>query len=164
MSARPVPLRYSLGRHRFELAFAANERIRVRLCYEQHCPDNDARYILRTTRAWRRPLHVGKYRLVPHGVNIVASNYALEPRPETGRGALGFDREDFWPEQDWQFTWEVGPLKRNSDSTQKWSTGALGARHLYRFTVQRIRDLETNRRRLHLRGMKRTEVRAPNQL
>ena len=118
-AVKPIPTGYWLGRHRFDLAFAGDERIRVRLCYEQYCPDNDARYILTTTRAWRHPLQRGTYRLVPHGVRIVASNYALAARPAAGQGALGFEREHFWPEQDWRFAWEINPSERNLDYARR---------------------------------------------
>ena len=45
--------------------------------------------------------------------------------------------------------------------SKRWSIGSIGARNLFRFTVRIARDPGTNRLWPHLRGVKRTEVRAP---
>lgn len=102
----PRPRRLSprviLGVHRFDLPLGAREEVGVRVRYEQYTPSADARYLLTTTEPWHRPLTLGVYRLIPDGVEIVSSNYPL--RPIDGR-ALGFDRKDFMPREDWAFSW-----------------------------------------------------------
>lgn len=101
---KPIPLRYLLGRHRCSLAFDAGEEIVLRVNYEQHTPARRARYILTTTKPWRRPLRHGLYRLLPREVAITGSNYPLQAlSPE----AVGFQRNEFMPANDWQFAWEV---------------------------------------------------------
>ena len=100
----PIPLRYVLGRHRFELRFAAGEEIHLRVDYRQQAPSGTARYILTTTRPWRRPLRRGVYRAFAKGVTLTSSSYPLEADSD---GASSFVREDFMPSRDWRLSWEV---------------------------------------------------------
>ena len=104
--AGPVPLRNLLGREAFELSFRAHEEIQIIIRYRQYAPTRDARYLLATTRPWRRPLDHAVYTLTLHDVRLAWSNYAL--RSDT-QGILGFERTGFMPQEDWQFQWEARP-------------------------------------------------------
>lgn len=102
--AAAIPLRNILGQDSFELRFRAHEEARVIVRYRQLAPTRDARYLLLTTKPWRRPLLHGVYRLLPVGVTVLASNYALQ---QNSQGILIFQRDHFMPREDWQFSWEV---------------------------------------------------------
>jgi hypothetical protein len=104
--AAPIPVRNILGQHSFELRLRAHEEVQVVVQYRQFAPTRDARYLLTTTRPWRRPLEHAVYTLTPHGVALTGSNYALRP---DGQGVLAFERSDFMPPDDWRFSWEVHP-------------------------------------------------------
>lgn len=99
-----IPVRYILGKHRFDLNFAANEEIHIKIQYYQYTPERNARYLLTTTRPWRTPLIEGVYRLYPERVRITASNYPVFP---DNAGALVFQYQNFMPDKDWRFSWEV---------------------------------------------------------
>jgi hypothetical protein len=101
-----LPLRFILGRYRFDLAFAARETIQIKAHYRQQAPGKQARYILTTTYPWCRPLEEGRYRLMARGVTILTSNYLLTA---SAPGVLHFERTAFMPQHDWQFSWEVQP-------------------------------------------------------
>ena len=60
--------------------------------------------VITTTQGWHRPLDYGLYRLFPHGVRLISSNYPLQAE---GRDRLVFQRTDFWPTEEWHFAWEV---------------------------------------------------------
>jgi hypothetical protein len=102
--AGPIPLRNLLGRDAFELPFRAHEEVQVIIQYRQYAPTRDARYLLATTRPWRRPLDHAVYTLTLHDVRLARSNYAL--RSDT-QGILGFERTGFMPREDWQFQWRA---------------------------------------------------------
>ena len=102
--AGPIPLRNLLGRDAFELPFRAYEEVQVIIQYRQYAPTRDARYLLATTRPWRRPLDHAVYTLTLHDVRLARSNYAL--RSDT-QGILGFERTGFMPREDWQFQWRA---------------------------------------------------------
>jgi hypothetical protein len=104
--ALPIPVRNILGRDSFELRFRAYEEVRVVVRYRQLAPSRDARYLLLTTRPWRRPLEHAVYTLTPHGVDLAGSNYGLQ---SDTRGVLAFERTNFMPPDDWRFWWEVRP-------------------------------------------------------
>jgi hypothetical protein len=99
---RPVPVRHLLGAYRCEIAVPAHGTVTMSVEYRQNAPYGKARYLLTTTRPWRRPIKRGAFRLIPRGVEIINSNYGLVPAEE---GALFFQREDFIPIQDWEFSW-----------------------------------------------------------
>jgi len=100
---KPIPLKYLLGVHRFRLNFAAKEEINVSVKYRQQSSTSTARYILISTKAWRRPLTRALYRIFPKGVRITSSNYELNQSD----AFLFFKKEDFMPSKDWIFSWEV---------------------------------------------------------
>lgn len=99
---KPIPLRFLLGKHRFEMAFSSKEEVIILVQYRQQAPKKNARYILTTTKSWKNPLIQGVYKLFPEGVKIVSSNYPLQPEES---GALIFLRKNFMPEADWNFSW-----------------------------------------------------------
>jgi hypothetical protein len=82
---RPVPTPYILGKYRFETKFGPRERIRIKVRYRQQVQRENARYLLVTTRPWRRPLVRGTYRLIPNGIYVLASNYELQRNPLASR-------------------------------------------------------------------------------
>ncbi len=102
----PLPLRIWWGEHRFELRFDPGEEIAVQVHYRQQAPGGDGRYLLTTTAGWRRPLSAAVYRLLPRGVDVIASNYPLAAGAD---GARVFVRERFMPPEDWRFAWRVKP-------------------------------------------------------
>ena len=102
---KPIPIRSIFGRYLFDLTLAAGERSKILIQYYQHTPEKNARYILTTTEPWRRPLVRGLYRLLPQGVKITSSNYYLD---SSEPGFLRFQRQEFMPQNDWLFSWEVG--------------------------------------------------------
>ncbi|MBN1572648.1 MAG: hypothetical protein JW984_05555 [Deltaproteobacteria bacterium] len=104
--SRDIPIRYILGKHRFDLKFKPRGEVRVLVRYCQHAPKRDARYILTTTGAWRHPLDRGMYRLFPGTVKIISSNYTLEGEASD---SLFFSQTNFMPKSDWRFSWEVKP-------------------------------------------------------
>jgi len=101
---KPIPIRFIMGKHRFDLAFSAGEQIVVRVQYFQYVPEKNACYILTTTKPWESPLVEGTYRLFPEKVRIISSNYLLQSRRD---GILVFNRNNFMPENNWHFAWEV---------------------------------------------------------
>lgn len=101
---KPVPVRFIMGKHRFDMAFSAKEEIGIQVQYRQHAPAKNARYILTTTQPWKRPLMTGVYRLFAKEVKIASSNYPLHP---SGPGVLSFHRKNFMPQHDWNFAWQV---------------------------------------------------------
>jgi hypothetical protein len=104
--AGSIPFRNLLGRDAFELSFHAHEEVQIAIQYRQYTPTRDARYLLATTRPWRRPLDHAVYTMTLHDVRLARSNYALRSNPQ---GVLGFERTGFMPQEDWQFQWEVCP-------------------------------------------------------
>lgn len=98
------------GQVYFRLLFRPRESKWVRLDYEQRAEITEGRYLLTTTRAWRHPIGQADYilRLAPE-LALTSSNYGLQP--ESGRDpgrVYTFSKTDFYPEQDWLFSW-TGP-------------------------------------------------------
>lgn len=91
------------GKQHTTLRLEANSSCTVHVQYHQRTPDGNARYILLTTRQWRKPLEKAAYRIYTHGVNIVSSNYALN---KNEKEILEFSRTDFMPDEDWIFSWK----------------------------------------------------------
>ena len=101
---RLLETRYLLGRHRFNVIFKANEQVQIAVEYRQQASQQNATYLLTTTKPWKRPLQKGLYRLWPQQVVITGSNYDLE---SAGHNHLSFEREHFMPQEDWSFSWKV---------------------------------------------------------
>ena len=136
----PMPALFSLaesdesGRHRAELYpvgwgnriclrlfFRPGETKWIRLDYTQPTAVPRGRYLLTTTRAWRRPIAQASFRLsLPASFRLLSSNYALTPVSGSG-GARDFEfgRTNFFPEQDWEFAWrEAAPALRDRGGSQ----------------------------------------------
>lgn len=101
---KPLETRYLLGRHRFNVFFKANQRLLISVEYRQQTPQQNATYLLSTTRPWKHPLREGLYRLMPQQVVITDSNYALD---SSGNDHFKFKRQHFMPQDDWHFSWKV---------------------------------------------------------
>jgi len=99
-----IPLRYILGRHRFDLKFMPLEQKEIEISYRQETPMKNARYILRTTKPWKKPLVEGVYRLRLNGARLVYSNYSLL---SDGKDVYLFTAKKFMPQKDWDFSWEM---------------------------------------------------------
>lgn len=100
----PIPIRFIAGRYHFELPFEPRERAKVRLRYRQYAPGQNAQYLLRTTRPWRRPLGHGHYIVTENDVRILGSSY---PLTRVAADRLEFARTEFMPERDWELRWRL---------------------------------------------------------
>jgi hypothetical protein len=103
----PIKLVHLFGKPRFEIAFDAKESVRVKVQYQQQAPEKNARYIMKSTKPWNRPIVQGTYSLTLKGVKIISSNY---PLVSDISGSLIFQKRNFMPQDDWHFTWEVRSL------------------------------------------------------
>lgn len=103
-----IDLRRLFGKTAFDLYFAANEAVTIRVSYRQMARGANATYILTTTKRWGKPLESGVYTLCPHGTVIESSNYPIDLRAK----APSFQKAGFMPDKDWQFTWRIGHEKR----------------------------------------------------
>jgi hypothetical protein len=83
------------------VAFSPFQRKVVRVRYRQVRGTENATYILKTTKPWRRPLDFAEYTLTEHGTELVASNYALARQSQT----YFWERSRFMPDEDWHFAW-----------------------------------------------------------
>ena len=98
----------------FRLVFRPGEAKWVRLDYDQPARVANGRYLLVTTRAWRRPIGRGEYLLrLPRNTELVSSSYALKRAPRaSGWNTYSFIETDFYPKQDWEFAWQPPTLGR----------------------------------------------------
>ncbi len=89
------------------LRFAAREKRRIRLRYCQLTRVAHGRYLLTTTRAWRRPVDRASFTLtLPPSLDPRGSSYPLtDLGRHAGQRRFGFRRTAFWPDRDWQFGW-----------------------------------------------------------
>ena len=96
------------GDVRIRLLFRPGEAKWIRLDYAQPTRVANGRYILTTTRAWRRPIANAFYILrLPHCFGLALSNYALTDSPASGRWkTYSFSKTDFYPDHDWEFAWD----------------------------------------------------------
>ncbi|MDH4226458.1 MAG: hypothetical protein OEV59_01705 [Deltaproteobacteria bacterium] len=97
----------SSGDALFSLWLASKEKAVIKVVYAQEALENNASYILVTTKPWGAPLEHGVYRLYQRGISVVSSNYSLR---QYGRDVLGFEKAEFMPEEDWRFEWSSGAL------------------------------------------------------
>jgi len=93
---------------RVRLFFRPGEEKWIRLDYTQASRVPAGRYLLTTTRAWRRPIPRASFVLrLPSGFELVSSNYAVTPSPAGGPGrTYTFTRTEFYPDRDWEFAWQ----------------------------------------------------------
>lgn len=102
-TGEPINVGKFMNEETFTLCFKPFERIDVQLYYNQATYKPDARYILTTTSAWRRPLKNAHYFLKTNGVKRVQSNYEMK---NAGRNVWNWERVDFMPKNDWLIKWE----------------------------------------------------------
>jgi hypothetical protein len=92
------------GSRRFKLRFEGKETVTIEIEYRQKTPKHYARYIPITLKHRNRPLQFGSYALIPRGVEIVSSSYALR---ENGGGVQFTERRRFVHTSQWRFSWRV---------------------------------------------------------
>jgi len=91
----------------FRLFFLPKHEKWVRIDYFQDVAISNGRYILQTTGAWKQPLARGEYVLhLGNKAELTSSNYALHKAPCDRELSYFFVKEDFFPAQDWEFTWK----------------------------------------------------------
>ena len=92
---------------RFRLLFRPGEGKWVRLDYIQPTHVRNGRYLLTTTRPWRRPIGLAAYVLhLPQDFELTSSNYPLGDSHVAGHEKVyRFSRKDFFPVEDWEFAW-----------------------------------------------------------
>ncbi|MBN1881612.1 MAG: hypothetical protein JW885_05510 [Deltaproteobacteria bacterium] len=100
----PFPVRYLLGAYRCEVTVPPRDSVTIMVEYIQYAPNKNACYLLTTTRLWRRAIERGEFRLMPEGVEIIHSTY---PLIHADTHVLFFQKEDFMPTEDWDFSWKV---------------------------------------------------------
>ncbi len=94
------------GELRFRLLMMPREERWIRVDYVQASRVLRASYILRSTREWHRPLAAGKYVLhLSPGLELAGSNYALAGQSEGEASSYSFFKTDFYPDEDWAFSW-----------------------------------------------------------
>ncbi len=98
----------------FRLFFHPGETKWVRLDYDQPTRVANGRYLLVTTRAWRRPIGRGEYLLrLPPNTELASSNYSLKRvLGPSGWTTYAFVETDFYPDKDWVFAWRSPALAR----------------------------------------------------
>ena len=95
------------------LVFLPGEAKWIRLDYIQPTRVAEGRYLLTTTRAWGRPISQADFvlRLADH-LTLASSNFPVHTIPADGTGkAYAFSRRNFYPDQDWIFTWTAAPVE-----------------------------------------------------
>jgi hypothetical protein len=98
----------------FSVDILPNAVCSVLVSYTQHVRQPSARYILTTTAAWRQPLGPSNYSVaLPSAWTLSYLSY--ETDSVTSRGGLTtyhFFRDNFMPERDLGFAWEVGKARK----------------------------------------------------
>ena len=92
---------------RWWVPVSPGQAIEVHTVYRQQRLDDYARYIVTTTRAWRRPLARARFEVyLPEGVRPRSWSYPFEP----GQGEQGacwvYEATDFWPDRDITVSWD----------------------------------------------------------
>ncbi len=120
------------GQVTIRLIFRPGEAKWLRLTYVQPSHVPKGRYILTTTRAWRRALARGEYVIrLPEDMELISSNYPVALTAVAGPGrAYGFSATDFLPDRDWEFSWASHPA-REQPSTKEVVHEAEGPRCLH---------------------------------
>jgi hypothetical protein len=92
---------------RLRLLFRPGESKWIRLEYQQQVHVSDGRYLLATTRAWRRPIAEADFALrLAAPLELAESNYQLRgPTPTRTGTSYSFRAENFFPRDDWEFAW-----------------------------------------------------------
>ena len=100
----------------FRLWFAPRQEKWIRVDYVQQFLRSEGRYILLTTRQWNRPLDFGEYILhLNDNSELAASNYELRTELGEQEPSYSFQRRNFYPSEDWSFSWRTRPTLIASD-------------------------------------------------
>jgi len=112
---RELTLRGPEDEPRVRLLFAPHEGKWILLDYWQAASVAEGRYILTTTRTWGRPITQASFRLrLPFGCVRRDSNYPLtEVSSSPSSVTYTFSRTNFYPDQDWKFSWQAGQFTTN---------------------------------------------------
>lgn len=105
-----IPILYEDGKNQinFYLIFKPLENKSVTLCYKQHVRDSRGRYILTTTKSWKKPMYEAYYYLgTPENVRTLTSSYPLDLACRGERNIYSFKRKSFLPEKEWDFSWSM---------------------------------------------------------
>lgn len=94
------------GDVRFRVPLLPHEEKWVRVDYVQGTSVPRGTYILVTTRKWRRPLDRGDYFLhLAPGLELASTNYWLDVTTAGEKNTYSFEKTDFFPTEDWEFSW-----------------------------------------------------------
>ncbi len=95
------------------LIFRPGEARWIRLDYTQPTRIARGRYLLTTTRVWGRPIARADFVLrLPGHLDLISSNFPVQPSASSNGGkAFAFSRTNFYPDQDWIFSWAAAPVE-----------------------------------------------------
>jgi len=119
---KAVSVRTYHGSNVFRLFFWPQQAKWIEVYYVQGARTEGGRYILKTTREWKRPLDRGEYILhLGDGLDLSSSNYPLVKGSVANRSSYAFSRTDFYPDEDWEFSWyqktpTISPRRNVSDN------------------------------------------------
>jgi hypothetical protein len=101
-----VSPRMRRGKVSFRILLMPRAEKWVRVDYVQGATAPRGRYILTTTRQWRRPLERGEYILhLAPGIELASSNYPLAAVTTGAPDTYAYSKTDFYPSEDWDFAW-----------------------------------------------------------
>ena len=91
----------------FRLFFWPSGEKWIGVDYRQQVAAPNARYILLTTRKWKRPLEWGEYALhLGNAYELGVSNYNLQKSTDGPGMSYCFIKQNFLPAEDWVFSWK----------------------------------------------------------
>lgn len=91
---------------RFHTPPCAGDTIVIDAVYRQALRTNYARYIVTTTRSWRRPLSLARFEIrLPPGAIPIEFSYPFEPRMDSIGPYYGFESRGFFPDRDVTVRW-----------------------------------------------------------
>jgi hypothetical protein len=93
----------SKGGSLITLRFGGGEELVLFVDYTIKLAGNRGKYLLRTTRSWDEPIRKADFYLDAGSSRLSGSNYELDIIKD---GVYSFSRENFYPENDWEFSWE----------------------------------------------------------
>jgi hypothetical protein len=104
-TSEPIRVRTYRGDNVFRLIFWPKQARWIQVDYVLGSRTGSGRYILKTTRQWKRALDRGEYILhLGKGLTLISSTYQLKPDP-LGNPDYSFSRVNFYPAEDWEFAW-----------------------------------------------------------
>lgn len=92
----------------FNLSFDANETKVVLILYAQKIKTNNTRYILKTTKAWKKELKEAEFFInVPKSMENIKISYPPDEIHEKGNETIYIiKKENFMPEKDINISWD----------------------------------------------------------